>query len=51
MNVKYFRAELGSHLKNNIEFYIKKKVITKDQIVSLNIWSDGSLHYGILIHE
>lgn len=51
MNVQYFQEIYVTTLSDEIKNYIEKENITKDQIASLNIWSNGSLHYGILIHE
>lgn len=51
MNVQYFQEIYVKKLSDEIKNYIEKENITKDQIVSLNTWSNGSLHYGILMYE
>ena len=51
MNVQCFVEDYVTTLSREIENYIKKENITKEQIVSLNTWSNGSLHYGILMYE
>lgn len=51
MNVQSFVEDYITTLSKEIKNYIEKENITKDQIVSLNTWSNGSLHYGILMYE
>lgn len=51
MDVQCFVEDYVTTLGEEIKNYIEEANITKDQIVSLNTWSNGNLHYAILIHE